>query len=51
MNEIQELKDLRNQLLSEADELQAQMLPLEAVLESEEHVEPTHERELRDKYN
>jgi hypothetical protein len=51
MNEIQDLKDRRDQLLSEADQMHAQLLPLEAVLESEEPIEPTQERELRDKYN
>jgi hypothetical protein len=51
MNEIQDLKDRRDQLLSEADQLHAELLPLEAVLESEETIEPTQERELRDKYN
>jgi hypothetical protein len=51
MNEIQDLKDRRDHLLSEADQLHAQLLPLEAVLESEETIEPTQERELRDKYN
>ncbi|QKG66361.1 chromosome segregation protein SMC [Pseudomonas sp. B14-6] len=51
MNEIQDLKDRRDQLLSEADQLHTQLLPLEAVLESEETIEPTQERELRDKYN
>ncbi|CAI8807920.1 chromosome segregation protein SMC [Pseudomonas sp. IT-P291] len=51
MNEIQELKDRRDQLLSEADQLQVQLLPLEAVLENEAPIEPVQERELRDKYN
>jgi hypothetical protein len=51
MNEIQDLKDRRDRLLSEADQLHAQLLPLEAVLEGEETIEPTQERELRDKYN
>lgn len=51
MNEIQELKNRRDQLLNEADQLHAELLPLEAVLESEETIEPTQERELRDKYN
>lgn len=51
MNEIQELKDRRDLLLSEAEQLHAQLLPLEAVLESEEPIEPAQERELRDKYN
>lgn len=51
MNEIQELKDRRDQLLTEADQLHAELLPLEAVLESEEPIEPDRARELRDKYN
>ncbi|RON67617.1 chromosome segregation protein SMC [Pseudomonas fluorescens] len=51
MNEIQELKNRRDQLLNEAGQLHAELLPLEAVLESEETIEPTQERELRDKYN
>ena len=51
MNEIQNLKDRRDYLLSEADQLHAELLPLEAVLESEETIEPTQERELRDRYN
>ena len=51
MNEIQDLKDRRDQLLSEAGQLHAQLLPLEAVLEIEETIEPTQKRELRDKYN
>lgn len=51
MNEIQELKDRRDQLLSEADQLHAELLPLEAVLENEEAIEPTQERDLRDRYN
>lgn len=51
MNEIQDLKDRRDRLRSEAELLRAELLPLEAVLESEETIEPTQERELRDKYN
>jgi hypothetical protein len=51
MNEIQELKDRRDQLLTEADRLHAELLPLEALLESEEPIEPDRKRELRDKYN
>ncbi|RMV66582.1 hypothetical protein ALP05_02516 [Pseudomonas caricapapayae] len=51
MNEIQELKDRRNQLLKEADQLHTQMLPFEAALENEQSIEPAQERELRDKYN
>lgn len=51
MNEIQELKDRRDELLSETDQLHAQLQPLEAVLEGEEPIEPDQARELRDKYN
>lgn len=51
MNEIQDLKDRRDQLRSEAERLHAELLPLEAVLESEEPIEPDRKRELRDKYN
>ncbi|WKL50893.1 chromosome segregation protein SMC [Pseudomonas kielensis] len=51
MNDIQNLKDRRDQLRSEAEQLHAEMLPLEAVLESEDPIEPDRKRELRDKYN
>jgi hypothetical protein len=51
MNEIQELKDRRDELLSEAERLQAEMLPLESALESEEIIEPDRQRELREKYS
>ncbi|WP_181017169.1 chromosome segregation protein SMC [Pseudomonas syringae] len=51
MNNIQNLKDRRDQLRSEAEQLHAEMLPLEAVLESEDPIEPDRKRELRDKYN
>lgn len=51
MNDIQNLKDRRDQLRSEAEQLHAEMLPVEAVLESEDPVEPDRKRELRDKYN
>ena len=51
MNEIQDLKDRRDQLLAEAKRLHAELLPLEAALESEEPIEPDRKRELRDKYN
>lgn len=51
MNDIQDLKDRRDQLLSEAERLHAELLPLETVLESEEPIEPDRKRELRDKYN
>lgn len=51
MNEFQELKDRRDQLLSEAEQLHIEMRPLEAVLESEDPVDQDRKRELRDKYN
>lgn len=51
MNDIQSLKDRRDQLLSEAEHLHAEMLPLEAVLESDDPIEPDRKRELRDKYD
>lgn len=51
MNEIQDLKDRRDQLLTEADQLHAELLPLEAMLDSEDPIEPDQARELRDKYN
>ncbi|CAN7568305.1 chromosome segregation protein SMC [Pseudomonas brassicacearum] len=51
MNQIQELKNRRDQLLSEAERLHSDLLPLEALLESEEPIEPDRKRELRDKYN
>ncbi|NWE11415.1 chromosome segregation protein SMC [Pseudomonas yamanorum] len=51
MNEIQELKDRRDQLLSEAERMRAEMLQLEAMLESEEPIEPDRKRELQDKHN
>lgn len=51
MNEIQELKDRRDQLRSEAEGLYADMLPLETALESDDAIEPDRERELRDKYS
>jgi len=51
MNDIQELKDRRDQLLIEAGRLHVELLPLEALLESEETLEPDREREIRDNYN
>ncbi|MBD8570715.1 chromosome segregation protein SMC [Pseudomonas syringae] len=51
MNEIQELKDRRDQLLNEANQLHIQLQPLEAALDNEQCIEATQERELRDKYN
>ena len=51
MNEIQELKDRRDELLSEAERLQTEMLALETALESEDPIEPYRKRELREKYS
>ncbi|AIB34136.1 hypothetical protein [Pseudomonas simiae] len=51
MNEIQDLKNRRDQLRSEAERLHAEMLPLETVLESEAPIEPDRKLELRDKHN
>lgn len=51
MNEIQGLKDRRDQLRSEAEQLHADMLPLETILESDDAIEPERERELREKYS
>lgn len=51
MNELQDLKDQRDQLRSEAETLHAEMLPLETMLESDDAIEPDRKRELRDKYN
>lgn len=51
LKEIEVLKDRRDQLLSEAQDLQAEMLPYEEALESEEALDPDQQRELRDKYN
>lgn len=51
MNEIQELKGRRDELLSEAERLQTEMLQLETALESEEPIEPDRKRELQKKYS
>ncbi|MBD9439408.1 chromosome segregation protein SMC [Pseudomonas sp. PDM04] len=51
MTEIEALKERREQLLSEAQDLQAEMLPYEKALESEEALDPDQKREVRDKYN
>jgi hypothetical protein len=51
LNEIRELKGRRDQLLSEAENLRAELLPYETALESEERIDPDQQRELRDKYN
>ncbi|WP_163005590.1 chromosome segregation protein SMC [Pseudomonas viridiflava] len=51
MNEIQELKDRRDQLLNEANQLHIQLQPLEAALDNDQGIEAAQERELREKYN
>ncbi|MBV7555583.1 chromosome segregation protein SMC [Pseudomonas sp. PDM28] len=51
MNEIQAMKDRRDQLTSEMESLQAALLPYEAALESPETIEQGREREVRDQYN
>lgn len=51
MNEIQELKDRRERLTVEMDSVQAEMLPLEAALESPEVTAQDREREVRDQHN
>lgn len=51
LNEIRELKSRRDQLLSEAEKLHAELLPYEAVLESEDPIDPDQKHEIRDKYN
>jgi hypothetical protein len=51
MNQIQDLKDRRDQLLREAEQVNAELLPIEAVLESEDPIEPGQEYELRKKCN
>ncbi|RMU63770.1 putative Chromosome segregation SMC protein [Pseudomonas syringae pv. syringae] len=51
MNEIQELKDRRDQLLNEANQLHIRLQPLEAALDNEQGIEAAQERELREKYN
>ncbi|EFQ65923.1 chromosome segregation SMC [Pseudomonas fluorescens WH6] len=51
MNQIQDLKDRRDQLLREAEQVNAELLPIEAVLGSEDPIEPGQEYELRKKCN
>jgi hypothetical protein len=51
LSKIRELKGQRDQLLSEAENLHAELLPYEAALESEEPIDPDQRREIRDKYN
>lgn len=51
MNEIQAMKDRRDQLISEMKNLQTALLPYEAALESPDTIEQGREREVRDQYN
>ena len=51
MNEIQELKERREQLTLEMESVRTEILPLEAALESPEVIEQGREREVRDQYN
>lgn len=51
INEIQNLQSRRDQLLSEAESLHAEMRPYEAELESDEPLDPDQKRELQAKYN
>ncbi|MBD9591082.1 chromosome segregation protein SMC [Pseudomonas sp. PDM03] len=51
MNEIQEMKDRRDQLTSEMESLRAALIPYEAALENPETIEQGQEREVRDQYN
>ncbi|NUT73734.1 chromosome segregation protein SMC [Pseudomonas sp. C1C7] len=49
--EIQALKDRRDQLLSEAERLHTQLRPYEAALESDEPIDPDQKRDIRNKYS
>lgn len=51
MNEIQALKDRRDQLLSETERLQIELRPYESALESQEPIDPDQKRDIRNKYN
>ncbi|MGX1088458.1 chromosome segregation protein SMC [Pseudomonas sp. AP3_22 TE3818] len=51
MNELQELKDLHEQLSIEMESLKAALAPYEAALESPETIQQGREREVRDQYN
>lgn len=51
LNEIRELKGRRDQLLSEAENLHAELRPYEAALESEEPIDSEQKRELLAHYN
>jgi len=51
MNEIQKMKDRRDQLTSEMESLRAALIPYKAALENPETIEQGQEREVRDQYN
>lgn len=51
MNEIQEMKDRREQLTMEMKDLQAELPPFETALENPEVIEQDREREVRDEIN
>lgn len=51
MNEIQEMKDRRDQRISEMESLQTALLPYEAVLENPETIEQDRELKVRDQNN
>lgn len=51
MNEIQEMKDRRDQVTSEIESLRAALIPYEMALENPETIEQGREREERDQYN
>ena len=51
MNDIQEMKDRRDQLTNEMETLQAALLPYQVALENPETIEQGREREVREQYN
>lgn len=51
MNEIQEMKDRRDQLTIEIESLRAALTPYETALENPETIEQGREHEVRDQYN
>lgn len=51
MNEIQKMKDRRDELTSELESLRAAITPYEAALENPETIEQGRECEVRDQYN
>ena len=51
MNEIEEMKDRRDQLTIEIESLRAALTPYETALESPETIEQGREHEVRDQYN